>query len=433
MHPFLSKRIDNSPLVLFRIAFGFLLAFQCFGHLFDGWIDRHLTGPKFTFAHIGLEWLQPLGGNGMYFWFAAMGIAAVGLMFGFYYRISLSIFLALWTIEYWMQKTTYNNHHYLIILLCVIMLFLPANRYLAFDSRKPDAKSLSMPYWCRWILIAQMAIVYFYAAIAKLYPDWLNGTFSSIIHGKYGKLDGLSLLGDHWVHVAIAWSGFLFDLLIIPMILWKRTRIVAIVAFIGFHLFNSVTLDIGIFPYLAMSFALFFFEPETIRKFLLPNKPIDLSSEIISDANRKVINFFIVPFLLLQLLLPLRHWLIKGDVLWTEEGHRLSWRMMLRDRKGTSDFTVIDRKTKDTIPYKLEDVLTKKQIKGLGTHPDMIWQMAQYIRKDLEKSGKDVAVYVDCKVSVNRHPEQILIDPNVDLAHADWNYFGHCDWILLYE
>ncbi|WP_316930169.1 HTTM domain-containing protein [Leeuwenhoekiella sp. MAR_2009_132] len=36
----------------------------------------------------------------------------------------------------------------------------------------------------------------------------------------------------------------------------------------------------------------------------------------------------------MQLELPLRHWIIKDDVLWTEEGHRLSWRMMLRSKGG---------------------------------------------------------------------------------------------------
>ena len=44
-----------------------------------------------------------------------------------------------------------------------------------------------------------------------------------------------------------------------------------------------------------------------------------------------------------QLLVPLRHWLYPGDVNWTDEGHRFSWRMKLRYKeRGQSTFTAYD-------------------------------------------------------------------------------------------
>jgi hypothetical protein len=44
-----------------------------------------------------------------------------------------------------------------------------------------------------------------------------------------------------------------------------------------------------------------------------------------------------------------------------------------------------------------------------------------------------VAIYVNAQVSVNRKPLQQLIDPNVNMAEASYDYFFHNNWILLPE
>lgn len=102
-----------------------------------------------------------------------------------------------------------------------------------------------------------------------------------------------------------------------------------------FHIFNSITLQIGIFPFFALTFALFFYEPETIRRLFL-EKSQKLEDENLSQNlyGKRIVYFLMIPYLIIQIALPLRHHFIEGDVLWTEEGHRLSWRMMLRERNG---------------------------------------------------------------------------------------------------
>ena len=37
-------------------------------------------------------------------------------------------------------------------------------------------------------------------------------------------------------------------------------------------------------------------------------------------------------FLLVQLTLPLRHYIYQGNVSWTEQGHRFAWHMKLRSK-----------------------------------------------------------------------------------------------------
>src|SRR5690554_6116759 len=428
------KQIDNAPLIVFRIFFGFLLAAESFGSILTGWVKNVFVEPELDFQHIGFQWLVPLDGSGMYFYYAIMGVFGLGVMLGYKYRWSMIAFTLMWTGVYLMQKSAYNNHYYLLILVCLIMIFLPANRYASLDAKQnPEIQSLSMPIWCSWMMIVQVAMVYFYATIHKFYPDWLDGTFTGILF--QGKTD-YPLIGElfskEWFHVFIAYMGIIFDGLVIPLLLWKRTRNLALLASFIFHLFNSIVLQIGIFPYFALSFAVFFYHPETIRKRFLKKKPV-FSEVGNSYENKNFITCFFIPFFILQMILPIRHHFIKGDVLWTDEGHKLSWRMMLRSRSGFVTYTVEDKTTGERSRYKLHKKIKGKQMRLVSSQADGIWQMAQHIKKEYAEQGKDVAVYAKSQVSINGHPYKPFIDETVDLASVKWNHFKHHDWILLYD
>jgi len=433
----LFKAIDNAPLILFRIFFGFLLACETFGAIATGWVKSNFIEPKYTFSHIGMNWLQPFPGNGMYYYFVVMGLLGLLVMVGYKYRYSMGLFTVLWAAVYFMQKTSYNNHYYLLVLVCLMMCFLPAHRYASVDvKQEPELKSLTMPQWCSWVMIAMVSIVYFYATLAKFYPDWLDGTFTHNLLDRSVTIPTLhNIMSQKWFALFIAYAGILFDLCIVPLMLYKRTRTIAFVASLIFHIFNSITLQIGIFPFFALSFAVFFYPPDSIRKVFFKKKPsVETGDrEIITYENLAALKYFFVPFLIIQLMLPLRHYFIRGDVLWTEEGHRLSWRMMLRNRSGSTYFTVVNKKDGSRLFYNDLKDFTQKQISSMGTRPDMIWQMAQHIKKDYAAQGVDVAVYARTKVSVNGSPYKDLINPETDLASAKWDYFFHCDWILLYD
>lgn len=430
----LFKEIDNAPLVLFRIFLGFLLACETFGAIATGWVKSNFITPKFTFSHIGMEWLQPLPGNGMYYYFVVMGILGLLVMVGYKYRFSISLFTFLWAGVYFMQKTSYNNHYYLLVLVCLMMAFLPAHRYASIDARiNPGIKKLTMPAWSSFVMIAMVSIVYFYATLAKFYPDWLNGTFAkNLLSGSVTIAWLRDIMTQKWFYLFIAYSGIAFDMFVVPLMLFKRTRTIAFVASLIFHLFNSITLQIGIFPFFALSFAVFFYPPEKIRQIFFRKKPV-AQTNALSNEGIAILKYFFVPYLIIQLLLPLRHYLIKGDVLWTEEGHRLSWRMMLRSRSGSTYFRVIDKSTGQEIFYKPSDDLTPKQEGGMRTRPDMIWQMAQFIKQKYKAKNIDVAVYAVTTVAINNGPYLQLINPDTDLATAKWDYFWHCDWITLHD
>ena len=426
------KEIDNSPLVVFRIFFGFLVACESFGAILTGWVKRVLIDPQFTFSFIGFEWLQPLPGYGMYWYFITMGFFGLAIMLGYRYRIAIICYTILWAGAYFMQKTAYNNHYYLLFLISFLMIFLPANRYASMDVKQKRVKEeKTMPYWISLLFIIQVAIVYVYASIAKLYPDWLDGTFTrNLLANSTNKMILKELFLQKWFYMFIAYMGIVFDLLIVPLLLFKRTRIIALIASLSFHLFNAVFLEIGIFPFFALTFALFFYEPETIRRTFLKKKPSFIGETLQPNFyGKKIVYFLIIPYLIVQLLLPIRHHFIEGDVLWTEEGHRLSWRMMLRERNGYIIIKIKDLKTGQESIYNYGKNLTDKQAHNLATKPDFIWQYCQRIKK--EYKGKPTAIYIDCKNSINRKEYKTLIDPTFDMAKAEWDYFGHNEWVVL--
>jgi len=432
MNKFLFRHIDNSGLIIFRIVFGLLCFLESFGAVFTGWIKRTLIEPQFTFSFIGFEWLQPLPGDWMYVYYIIMAIFGLLIMVGYKYRFSMLMFAVMWTTTYFMQKSSYNNHYYLLCLISFLMVFLPANRYASLDVKfNPSLKRLSMPSWCKWFFVIQLFILYSYASIAKLYPDWLDtSVIALLMKGKSSYPLIGELLQQESVHYFIAYAGILFDGLIIPLLLFKPTRKYAFFASIFFHIFNSIVFQIGIFPYLSLAFSLFFFEPKTVRNLFLKKKRFYNANEIIIPKyNTVLVSLFFIYFLI-HLALPIRHHFLEDDVLWTEEGHRLSWRMMLRAKSGSVRYSVIDEATNKAIPIKISDYLTTKQQRGASTKPDIIWQFAQHLKQDFAKKGKSVKVFVKAYVSVNGKPAKQLIDPKVDIANEEWYPFKHHDWIL---
>lgn len=432
MNKFLFKHIDNSGLIIFRIVFGLLCFLEAFGAALTGWIRRTLIEPDFTFSFIGFEWLQPLPGNWMYVYYIVMAIFGLLIMVGYKYRFSMLMFALMWTATYLMQKSSYNNHYYLLGLLSFIMVLLPAHRYASIDAKlNPSLKIISMPSWCKWVFVIQLFILYSYASIAKLYPDWLDASVVKLLMRNKADYPIIGeLLQQSTIHYFIAYGGILFDGLIIPLLLIKPTRKYAFFISIFFHLFNSIVFQIGIFPYLALAFSLFFFEPKVIRNIFLKQKPYYNDEAIIIPSYKPILISLFSIYFLVQIALPLRHHFFKDDVLWTEEGHRLSWRMMLRAKSGSTSYKVIDNTTNKTIPIKLSDYLTKKQRRGASTKPDVIWQFAQHLKQDFAKKGISVQVYVNAYVSVNGKPAKQLINPKVDIANEEWYHFKHHDWIL---
>lgn len=429
---FLGTRVDNSPLIVFRMFFGFLCAAESFGAIMTGWVHETFIEPKFTFTFIGFEWLNALHGEGMYLYFAVMGVAGILIMLGLFYRGAMFTFFIMWSGVYLAQKSHYNNHYYLLMVMSFIMFLMPAHKDKSLDVRFGFIKkSETCPQACIWYFILQMMVVYVYASINKMHVDWILAKPIGIWF-KYKANYWLigPLLQEQWFQYFIAWGGVVYDGIIVFLFLYKPTRKIAFALSVIFNLSNSAIFQIGIFPYLMIALSLFFFPGKTIRSiFYREQKQI----VPIQQSWKKGWAWAFVIYFAINVLLPLRHHLYPGNASFTEEGHRLSWRMMLRAKTGSLRMEVVDKSTGERIRIKNGDHLTRNQHGSVIGQPDMIWSYAQYLKEEYAKKGLDVAVYANSSVSLNGYPRKPLIDPEVDLASVPWEIWKHSDWVFHHD
>jgi hypothetical protein len=183
----------------------------------------------------------------------------------------------------------------------------------------------------------------------------------------------------------------------------------------------------------------FFFEPDKVRKFFFKKKPPVQLVQLISNSWQK--NSYLLPnkfiasllaiFFLFQIFLPVRHLLFPGDVNWTEEGHRMSWRMMLRSKAGNLHFKLRNPQNGEQWDVYPSDYLTSVQTADVATHPDMIWQFVQILKQKYAAEGiQELEIYAISEASLNGRPYQPFIDPAVNLAKVEWKPFTHSYWIL---
>lgn len=423
--------VKNSPLVLFRMLFGAIMLMEFVVALKSGWVKGMFVNNPFRFTFIGFEFLQHLRGDGMYVYYAVACLAAICVSIGLLYRYTSLLLAVLWTLLYFAQKSQYNNHYYLMLLLCWAMVFVPANKRASLDVKYNLVQPTDKCYqWHIHFFITQTAIVYVYAAIAKLYPDWLHAMPAKVWFAN--KTDN-AILSRIFGHAAfpyiLSYGGILFDFLIVPALLWKRTRVAAVIGLLLFHQFNEMAFSIGVFPFLALSLTVFFFPASSFDSTVGLVKNSYLYA-VPSLSKQTVTISLLTVYFIWQLVVPFRHHLYKGDVVWTEEGHRMSWRMMLRSKRGKSTITVKDKQTGKTWIDNTKDKVMGAQYKCIATRPDFVWQYAQKLKKEYKEKGINIAVYANCQCSVNGRPYRHMIDTTVDLANTQWQHYAHNSWVL---
>ncbi len=61
---------------------------------------------------------------------------------------------------------------------------------------------------------------------------------------------------------ALSVAGAAFDVSIVPLLLWRRTRFVAWLALVAFHVSTWILFPIGVFPWLMIGVSTVFFAPD---------------------------------------------------------------------------------------------------------------------------------------------------------------------------
>ncbi|MEM9340976.1 MAG: HTTM domain-containing protein [Bacteroidota bacterium] len=443
----MEQPVSVAPLVTFRLGFGLVMLLSTIRYMALGWVDAQLIAPLLHFSYFGFEWVQPLPGKWLYLPFFLMVAACIGIILGWYYRFFSILFFLCFTYIELIDITYYLNHYYFVSIVAFMMIWVPANRYFSLDVvRKPQLCQEKISLWCIGIFKLQIAIVYCYAGLAKINYDWLIKAFPLAIW--LPAKTSIPVIG--WIFkykltaYLFSWMGMFFDTLIIGGLLWKKTRWFAYLAVIIFHTLTGILFQIGVFP-IVMIFAVIIFFSDSFHERLLGRlstlfkKWRHLTTNVVYreipipsfKASRIAICFFSV-FFLFQFVFPWRYLLYNGNIFWTEEGYRFSWRVMLMEKAGTATFYVRDGHDGREGSVINHQFLNPHQEKQMAMQPDLILQFAHYLRDHFMFNGmEDPKIRAEVWVTLNARPAKLLIDPQVDLTEKTDTWKSK-DWILPY-
>ena len=426
---------DAVGAALFRVGFGVVIAWEATRYLRFGWIEDYWTGPAFHFTYPGFGWVAPLPHDWMVGLLCGLCGFGVFVALGIASRPAVALIGLGWTYLFLLDQVTYLNHMFLICMLAGVLAVAPVHGSLALGPALSGQRVDRVPAWGPWLLRGLLALVYFYGGVAKLNPDWLRAQpmLTWMEHRRDMAHIGPLLAADATAWL-LSYGGLLLDLAVGPLLLWRRGRPLAIAALFFFHLANSVIFEIGVFPWLMLASTVVFLEPATLRRILGAFAPALATPRGQAPPTpalcRAAVLAFLGSFALVQLALPLRHWLYPGDVSWTEEGHRFSWHMKLRSKWGHLEYRVVDRASGDEEIVEHDLALSDRQLEKMQGHPDMIWLYAQHLAAEARAEGRDVAVFAEARASLNGRPPRPLIDPTVDLSRVPRHVWTSAPWIL---
>ncbi len=440
--PYFRQTTNAAPLAVFRMLFGGLMFVSLLRFWSNDWIEKFYIDPRFFFSYSGLEFVQPLG-SFTYLIFAICALASLLVALGYYYRPAIVLFFLSFTYIELMDKTTYLNHYYFVSVLSLMLVFLPSHAYFSLDARRQP--KLATPYVPRWTIDALkllLGIVYFYAGLAKINSDWLLHAMPlKIWLSAHYELPVLGkLLQQPWAPYAFSWGGMLYDLSIPFLLLYRPTRTLALALVLVFHGLTALLFPIGMFPYLMIVSSLIFLDASVHRRLLRAAARLfnyrlastDHQSEVFTRRNHLAL-FAVGTLLLLQLLLPWRYWAYPGELFWTEEGYRFSWRVMLMEKAGYAHFRVVDAATGKRFYVDNADFLTPLQEKQMATQPDFILQYAHFLADHFRQQGHaNVQVFVDSYVALNGRPSRPYVDPTVDLTQINES-FHRQTWLVPFD
>lgn len=430
-------------MAVFRAVFGLMLFGGIVRFWSKGWIETLYVQPRHYFPFYGFEFVQPLG-EYTYVLFSVCGISALLVAVGLFYRFAaISLFLSFTYIEL-IDKSTYLNHYYFTSIICLLLIFLPAHAYFSVDAyRNRSLLADRIPLWCLDSVKLFVGFLYFFAGLAKINSDWLLEALPLRIW--LPAKNDLPVLGflfnEDWIPYVFSWFGCVYDLSI-PFLLWNRmTRPFAYAAVVVFHGLTAILFPIGMFPYIMIVTALIFFSG-TFHEIILKTVGgwLSLPAHFLQPTKTyiypPIVNTLLIAgftlFFVFQLLFPFRYLLYPGELFWTEQGYRFSWRVMLMEKAGYAQFTVLDDQGNRTVVNN-SSFLTPLQEKMMATQPDMLLQYAHILRDEYTKMGfHHPQVYVDSYVALNGRLGKPLVAPTKDLA-KEQDSFYHKTWITSFD
>ncbi len=445
----LMQPADGASLAFLRISYGLIMAIDIMRLYLKGNLTTYYFIPKMEFNYHFAPWVGHFPDHIMVGLYCFGFILSICFMLGYRFKVTGILFILIQIYFFLTNPLNYLNHIYLAIILGFLLWVTPAHKIWSLDSIRFRKKGTwkendTIPRWPIYLLMIQIEIMLIYAGITKLTPAFLEG---------HSLREWLNYIYEYWlfsyewqIRVAV-FIAIATHLLMAPFLLFKKTRLFALVAYGFFHLSNHIMFSgIGIFPFLTFTATTIFLSPSWPRRCMASiqkwrNKIFKKPSVANSHENfcpiqkdyqnenflyrklSKPFLFFLCFWLCLQIVLPLRHFLIPGNVHWDRNGNMFSWQMMLISRRfgeGGGFYICADKPDKTKFCRKdfFEDsYLPLHAYVQIYMYPDLALQYAQQLKEEfLEQGYTDARVYGVARHSISGRPFQNYWNPDIDLT-----------------
>lgn len=404
---------------VFRIIFGAMMAVHVIDLIMSGAATYYFIDPVLHLKYPLLEWIVSPSEGMVVILGWALVVFSVALSLGFTTRLSSLAITVVYGWLLWSDVSFFKHHHYLFWLISLLLAIIPSNRVFSVDQLIKFDQKQTISSFELLVFRVMMVIPYFYGGISKLInPEWTSGkTVSFILEQKFGDQAYTEPLSAF-----MTYGGMTFDLIIPILFFIPRLRIVALILALGFNVTNFFLFTIDVFPFVMLAGTMLFINPGFTQE---DNARNERSAPILSKA-------FLSIFLIFQLLFPLRHLVIPGNMFLTGEGYMAGWNMIDSLTRTDLGMTVVDQEK--NLQYRVEamDYLTKRQTSTVGRFPEFLPQVADHIAAKASVWNIDsAAVMVSVQVSRNGDAPINLVDDEMNLAGQESKFLTHSEWILI--
>jgi predicted DCC family thiol-disulfide oxidoreductase YuxK len=219
-----------------------------------GWASSAETLPRLANAALlrvpYVDWFPDPDAPVVALLLGAWGIAALLFLVGWRTRVAGAVLAAALASVLFIDQQMYNNYLYLMVLSVGLLTVADSGAALSLDARRRQAQE-TIPAWPVILLCVQVSIVYGFAAIAKLNPDFLSGS----VVASYLRRDGPLAVPDAWRSLepmlVLSVLAVCTEALLAVALWSRRWRPAALVLGLGLH--------IGITGWLVSTNSLFVF------------------------------------------------------------------------------------------------------------------------------------------------------------------------------
>lgn len=293
----------ESPLVLaiFRILIGFCAIGSLFSAARSGVIDVLWVGAIDGGAMplSGTRWVRLFGGptHDVVWWFFAVAMgSAILVTLGLGGRWPAIVAGQAYASLTGLNVNTAGGYDAMISIAFYVLFFSAASTTLSLDAwRKlgsPWAEAPDVPAWPRYALIFQLVVIYFMTGLQKASPVWTPFGGYTALYWVYQdptwrRFDSEVFVYGHrllQVATAVTWHWELSAPLVVVWLYARRTakkggalrrlllrrdlRKLYLLIGVCMHLGILLTLDVGPFSLVSLSFYPLFFTPDEIAEFL---------------------------------------------------------------------------------------------------------------------------------------------------------------------